>query len=83
MGLVGCGRVLTTYLCHAPLTLTPNPSLSVNEVEEPGVDNCRQCYESLGRVGDCVEVFPRKRIVPLCWGCDGMALKLWPHKVNF
>ena len=45
--------MLTFDLCHTPPTLTlahPNPSLSVNELEDPGAIEGLECR----RVGDCV-----------------------------
>ena len=68
--------------CHTPPTLAlahPNPSTSVNELEDPGaIEGSVQLVESLSASEGLVEVVllhpPRKWVVLLCWGCGEMAL---------
>ena len=59
----GCGRALhrmTFDLCHAPLTITlahPNPSLSVNELEDPDAILCSVWLEGIDVLGYIVIVW--------------------------
>ena len=78
--------LMTFYLCHAPLNLTPahpNPGPSVwmrlkTQMQLWAMSNWRRTCLHVKGFGNWLEMVllhpPRKWVVSLCWGCGRMAL---------